>query len=111
MTRPPFEYDDRTDEPRPPLRNATPLLLVMAVGGALLLALLAAGGLVALLLARRTADPATGQVTDATRVACRDGPAAGDRPSGCGPDPFRPDHRGRPGAAEVARGPGVGACL
>ena len=71
MTSPRFEYDGRTDEPRPPLRNSTPLLLV-GLGGALVLALLVAGGLVALFLAQRTADPDTGQAPDPTPVACRD---------------------------------------
>ena len=27
-----FEYDGRTDEPHPPLRNSTPLLLAVGLG-------------------------------------------------------------------------------
>jgi hypothetical protein len=90
MTSPRFEYDGRTDEPRPPLRNSTPLLLVMGVGGALLLILLVVGGLVALFVAYRSADPATGKVDPATPVALWDGTVAGDRPAA----PGRPQHSG-----------------
>jgi hypothetical protein len=101
-----FEYDGRTDEPRPHLRNATPLPLVMAVGGAVLLALLLAGGLVALIRAHRAADPANGQAADATPVAFRDVHGATERPAGCGTRPVHPHSRG-PEGADVARPPDV----
>ena len=66
MTSPRFEYDGRTDEPHPPLRNATPMILLVGLGAALLLGLLVAGGLLALFRATRPADPATGKVGHAT---------------------------------------------
>ena len=72
MTRARFEYDGRTDEPRPPLRNSTPLLLLVGFVGALLLVLLVIGGLVAFYMANRTDEPGSGKTVDAIPVALRD---------------------------------------
>jgi hypothetical protein len=105
MTTPRFEYDGRTDEPHPPLRNATPLLLLVGLGGALVLALLVAGGLLALFLANRSADPGTGKVDHTTSHTLSAGTVAGDRPAGRSPVPGRPDGWGRPGGADVTGGP------
>jgi hypothetical protein len=93
MTSPRFEYDGRTDEPRPPLRNSTPLLLLVGTV-AVLLVLLVAGGLVALFLAQRAADPATGKVDSTTPVALWDGAVAGDHPAGPRRVPLLPDRHG-----------------
>jgi hypothetical protein len=87
MPHPGFEYDGRTDEPHPPLRNSTPLLLVVCLGGALLVVLLIAAGLVGLFLAYRNANPATGKVDTATPVALGHGTVAADRLAGPGRSP------------------------
>jgi hypothetical protein len=107
MTSPRFEYDGRTDEPRPPLRNATPLLLLMGLG-ALLIVLLVAGGLVALFLAQRTADSATGKADSTTAVALWDGAVVGDRPASRGPVLDHPDRWGRPGGVDVVESAAAG---
>jgi hypothetical protein len=108
MTSPRFEYDGRTDEPHPPLRNATPLLLLVGLGGALVLVLLLAGGILALFRATRPADPATGKVGQATSLTIWDGTVAGDHPAGRAPVPDRPDRWGRPGGGDVVEGPDAG---
>jgi hypothetical protein len=110
MTSPRFEYDGRTDGPRPPLRNSTPLLLLMGLGG-LFLVLLVTGELVALFVAQRTADSATGKVDSTTPVALWDGAVVGDQPAGRGRVPFLPDRHGRPGPADVVGGPDAGGPL
>ena len=109
MTSPRFEYDGRTDEPHPPLRNATPFLLLMGLG-ALLLVFLVAGGLVALFLTQRHADPATGKVGHATSLTTWDDTVAGDRPAGRGPVPDCPDRWGRPSWGDVVEGLDAGGC-
>ena len=90
MPPPRFEYDGRTDEPHPPLRNATPLLLLVGLAGALVLVLLVAGGLLTLFRATRPADPATGEVDHATSLTLQVGTVAGDRPTRRGPVSGRP---------------------
>jgi hypothetical protein len=90
MTHPRFEYDGRTDEPHPPLRNATPLLWLVVLGGVVVLVLLVAGGVLALFRATRPADPGTGKADAAAPTFLVVGAVVGDRPAGRGPVPGRP---------------------